>query len=104
VELMDATQQFIANDYRLVRGESSFQIVTGPNMVRRYCRCEAWAAFNHVSAACIVAQMPLVTLLYFNNLFVFSRAARARTSAAWAASLCWRRWAASCRATAPRSP
>lgn len=30
---MDATQQFIANDYRLVRGESAFQIVTGPNMV-----------------------------------------------------------------------
>ena len=30
---MDTTQQFIANDYDLVRGQSSFQIITGPNMV-----------------------------------------------------------------------
>lgn len=34
MELMDATQQFIANDYCLLRGQSAFQIVTGPNMVR----------------------------------------------------------------------
>ena len=33
MELMDTTQQFIANDYDLVRGQSSFQIITGPNMV-----------------------------------------------------------------------
>lgn len=29
---MDSMQQFIANDYDLVRGKSSFQIITGPNM------------------------------------------------------------------------
>jgi DNA mismatch repair protein MSH2 len=34
VELMDRVE-FIANDYNLVRGESSFQIITGPNMVRK---------------------------------------------------------------------
>lgn len=32
VELMDDVQ-FIPNNYDLVRGESNFQIVTGPNMV-----------------------------------------------------------------------
>mmetsp|Transcript_6647 Transcript_6647/g.14556 ORF Transcript_6647/g.14556 Transcript_6647/m.14556 type:complete len:517 (+) Transcript_6647:33-1583(+) len=32
VELMDGVQQFIANDYDLIRGKSTFQIVTGPNM------------------------------------------------------------------------
>ena len=37
VELMDTMQQFIANDYELVRDKSSFQIVTGPNMVRILC-------------------------------------------------------------------
>ena len=33
VELMDSTSQFIANDYDLIRDKSSFQIITGPNMV-----------------------------------------------------------------------
>lgn len=31
---MDTMQQFIANDYDLIRGRSSFQVITGPNMVR----------------------------------------------------------------------
>lgn len=34
VELMDSMQQFIANDYDLIQGRSSFQVITGPNMVR----------------------------------------------------------------------
>lgn len=34
MELMDTMQQFIANDYDLIRGRSSFQVITGPNMVR----------------------------------------------------------------------
>lgn len=36
-------------------------------------------------------------------MFILSRVARVRISARWAASPCWRRWAASCPATAPRS-
>ena len=106
VELMDSTSQFIANDYDLIRDKSSFQIITGPNMVS-----------DHVFFARLVKCLKrLPTFLLRDNIFnhetlqlfphTLLRVVRVRTSARWAASPCWHRSAALCPATAPpsRSP
>jgi len=66
---MDSTSQFIANDYDLIRDKSSFQIITGPNMVTAFVKRSFY--FSVVRVFVLFCFCLFIYLFIFFNICLF---------------------------------